>query len=114
MSNEPKEIAHCGSPTDHFKANGQPARIITCCELSQTVCGGMARLGDKVEAHPHGDDEFHPENPIVEASSQTWCGNMNQQDDFKPVARVGDKCECGAIIQPEDRDCKDYLRVYSV
>lgn len=112
MSNEPKEIAHCGSPTSHPKGGG-PARIITCCGLSQTPCGGMARLGDLVKGHMFGD-EYHPPNPIIEASGVTWCGNMQQQNDFKPVARVGDKCECGAVIMPEDRDCKDYLKVYSV
>lgn len=112
MSDEPKEIAHCGSPTTHFKG-GEPARIITCCGLSQTPCGPMARLGDLVEGHMFGD-EYHPPNPIVEASGKTWCGDMSQPNDLRPVARVGDKCQCGAVIMPEDRDCKDYFRVFTV
>ncbi len=87
-------MAHCGSPTSHFKSPGVPARIITCDGLTITdPFGGIAACGDLVEPHPHGHD-FHPANPIITCSTRTFVN-------ARGAARVGDITECGAVILPD-------------
>jgi uncharacterized Zn-binding protein involved in type VI secretion len=91
------KMAHCGSPTSHQKADGSPARIITCDGITESKpFGGIAACGDLVEPHPHGDD-FHPANPIITCSTRTFVSNRG-------AARVGDVCECGAVILPDTPD----------
>lgn len=96
------EHTHCGSPTTHFVAPGIPARIITCDGISQGGGAGLpgpgcglARVGDLVEAHPHGDD-FHPINQI------TGPGSFLTTLSGIQASKVGDSCQCGAVVLPDD------------
>lgn len=97
------EHTHCGSPTSHLKADGSPARIITCDDITRgggvglpgPGCG-LSRIGDLVEGHPHGDD-FHPPNPIVGPGSfLTFLSNDRRS------SIVGDVLSCGAVVLPDD------------
>jgi uncharacterized Zn-binding protein involved in type VI secretion len=74
-------IAVDGSLTDH---GGVIEAIVTA-----SLCGGerIATVGAIHRCPVHG----HGTNEVVEGSATVWV-------EGKPVARVGDRCGCGAVI----------------
>jgi hypothetical protein len=107
------EHTHCGSPTSHFKAPGVPARIITCDGITQgggtglpgPGCG-LSRIGDLVEAHFHGVN-FIPPNPIQGPGSfLTFMSAIR-------ASQVGDVCQCGAVVLPDDGQFCGNFKVFT-
>lgn len=107
------EHTHCGSPTTHFVAPGVPARIVTCDPIAQGGGAGLpgpgcglSRIGDYVEPHPHGDD-FHPLNKITGPGSfLTFMSGIR-------ASQVGDVCECGAVVLPDDGQFCGNFKVFT-
>lgn len=78
------KVARCGTRTDHG------AEICTCSSL--VFCDGIGIAAVGYEVCPH----IHQQNPIATGSEITFI-----DDDDKPIARVGDRCQCGAVIVEE-------------
>jgi uncharacterized Zn-binding protein involved in type VI secretion len=80
------KVARLDTGTSHGKS-----KMITA---SKVVFGddlGMCGVGDLVSPHRVGKRR-HPPNPVVTGSSVTFL------DGDRPLARVGDKLKCGAVL----------------
>ena len=80
-------VARKGTITSHGSAKMMTASSIVFGD-DIGICG----VGDLVTGHRIGKRR-HPPNPIVTGSKITFIDNND-----RPVARVGDKLKCGAVL----------------